>query len=1275
MPPPNEISTKDKPVKDDAAAVGEHADADAHKSFFKELAVSAAYSVIEQPTLGVSQIAGNDAMNKVKKTFSAFGIEAPKTDHVTTSIWYAQTIGGALGMVVPYALTKFGLSKLGAVGRVAAEERSLLSPRAALALDVKESAITGMTYGTLFTPSDEKKRNAGVTSFLLDRGVSGIGTAATFSTLAAGSFGIDKLAKTEISERLRVAPILGNKFVSGMVSGLPSGLVSSEYDSLTKKHEFASGSDVRKAMLSMSVVGGSFGAFSIISRGNSLPTEKTKSAVDQQEQHETLTSGDLKTPKLAVEPPTVINPNEFKPAHTSDQSARVELTTDEKALWNHIRIARTPEQWQSITAHIDEHVPLDRAGWFNETLQRQSKNMSDGELNTLWPELLQTNAHQGYSVARILGTERTTRLWQQQLDSLPENGNPPLANELTKTLVYVDPNQQLPLLHRLLSRSEPPGYVDMTPVTLAPEHQLKAAQMLVESGIKPQIETSAVSASAWADWALDLQQGKMRDSILEQIRRKIVGSNKNAAAELNSVYKIAESKGKDTDYSTLNGMLTGINPKQGDFGGKAIRETALRGIDAKFIGRMTFAEGDWAKGDKLAEQNPELVRALAINSKFSPSLTRSNYISSLMTTEPPPTVEDLSNSIVEQARQGAEGKRFLLSPGDIKALVEHGPIAAPDAVPSLMNRLRSEVLESFDLQGNKPVSRERLISLLTLAHGLGKANPKSFDSDFREPIESALANSSLPYPRRLEGARALGELQRAGFDSAAGIQLPELRMGKLVDLAPQDQATLRKSVEASLYSREAIQSQLGDGPLGRLMPSIFGRASEGGIVGRSQHTTHDSSLDIHVLDVVDKTAKDPEFARLLPKDQVNVLWASLLHDVGKRENMVDLDHNWTSTGITWGILRTLGYPDSRIQRITDIMSKDADLSFDPDHKNSVRLSNPTELDNVVNSYRHADALNMVAILNRADIKSVKAGEAWWTPAVQDELSTIQGMARDRVAELNKHLLPILPSELPQGFGAYQLSDYTVLGHASYDLTGQLLRQRSTVESPEYSMSVSLLTPESRNLYSEDAQQLALVTGPFEHIAQANRTNLSTGTSVGWARHVQLVENWSQDYRAKGLAQEAETRLAELGIPSARDVAAENFPRLTQLRRVLGQFDNSTELRNMAGLADPYVQASNAINRILTTEKDGSPLKRNNEIKLNNPIISGIGLLRRGNQSIFFEGVSNNDLQTLWHGHVPDFVHAGPAGTAPPGSLTVSPELFASAKKNNLPIVILNDGSK
>jgi hypothetical protein len=1324
MPPKLESQVKEAPE----SAQTESKPASAHQSFIKELATSVVYSAVEQPALGLSQGISNDAMNSVKDKFAAVGVEAPTQEKFLSSGWYAQTFGGAIGTGLAVLGTKFVLGKLGVFGKAASAESGLLTSRTAVGMSIKESAITGMAYGTLFTPSAETTRNAGVGAFLLDRGVSGVGSAATFSAMTGASLGLGKLSKNAFVKDIGLAPIVGNKVVVGALSGLPGGFVSSEYESLVKspKHTIASVPELTQSMVGMAIVGGTFSTASLFKRADVLPVDKGNSGgndgngrsadqngrtadgngrtTDGKGRSGTTNDGTLaktaaapdivhptgETPSEAhtdgarpvesdtalaapLEAPKTINPNEFRPP-SWDHSTRLELTTEEQDVWRNIQQAKTPAQWQHINAQIEE-MPTDRDSWFRETLEHQSQKMSDAELGALWPQLLETNKHQGYAVAKLVGPERTTKMWQEQMASVKESGNPKLATELTNTMVYIEPGKQLAALKELLQLPKTPPEVDGASRALAPENQIPAAKMLAEKGIVPQIETSRIPTADWANWILDLNPGKIRDELLKQVQNKVVNAGKNGPQVLNVVYKLAQDRVQPGEYPLFNKMLSAIMPKNDVAdGGASIRATALENVDPKFISRMNFHESAWPKSDQLADQNPELIKALAVNSKFSDSPGRNEYITSLMTARPPVTAEGLSESIMEQARTAPERTEgYLLSTGDITALVEHGVKVAPEQVPPLLSKIKSEVISTLDLRGNDPISRGRLATNLTLANELGKYNPAAFETGFKEPVEAALADQNYSYGRRLEAAITLGELQRSGYDGASAVRMPELRMGKLVDLAPEEQSKLRRSVEQSLYSRDAIKAQLGDGSLGRLLPSIFGDTTEGGIVGRIQHSTHDFTLDNHVLDVVDKIGKDPEFGKLLPKDQVDVLWAGLLHDVAKRENLMDYDHNWTSTSMTWGILRTLGYPDSRILRITDVMSKDADLSYEPNNKNSTKLSNPKVLDNVVNNYRHEDALNMVAILNRADIKSVKANEAWWKPEVASELDKIQEMARARVQELNKHLLPILPSELPQGFGAHELSDYTVLGHSSNDL-GLVLKQRSTIESPEYSMSVSLLTPENRRVYTDGAQQIALLNGPFEHIAQANRANLSTGKSVGWDKHVELVDRWSTDDRAKKIAAEAESALANIGIPAARNVPAESFPRLAQLRKILGQFDSFDELRKAAGDDDPYVRASQAITQIMTTDRDGSPLKTNNEIKLNNPLLSGIGLLRNNNQQIFFEGITQPELEQIWHGNVPDFVSAGPAATAPKGALVVSPELVQSAKKNNLPIIVLNGNS-
>lgn len=1286
--PPDQISAKSEPNNAERQSSEKTEATGAHNSFIRELANSVVFSAIEQPALGVAQFISNDAMVSVKNGFSKFGIEAPEAAKFNSANWYAQNFGSAVGMILPFALTKKGLGKLGAFGETAAVETSALSRQSAIGMSIKESAITGAAYGTLFTPSDQAARNAGWVSFVGDRAVSGAGSALTFATITAGSLGVGRLAETSVASRFGLAPVLRSPVASGALGGLPGGVVAAEYDAVARHRRAATVEELTESMFGMAVVGGAFGGVSYLGRLkgaanpdvrpaehqnkvvelNTVPAEPIRNLSGS----ESRTVGGAGRPAELI-PPVSINPHEFRKTGNVDQSVRVELSLQEQNLWRQTQQAKTIEEWRKVAEQIEE-LPPDKRLWFGETLDRQGNRLTNAELNELWPKLLQEDPHQGYRIAKVIGPERASQIWQQGLESVQKFDNPVLAEQLAKTMVFLEPSKQLAALEAMLQLEKPPSYLDMTSVTLAKENQLAAAKLLERKGITPQIETGAVSASVWADWALGLEPGKIRDGLIDQIRKRIAGSNKNAAEELNAVLKIAQEKGGPKEYESFNSMLTAITPRHGTAADVvAARSTALNGIDAKFISRMLFFERDWPMSDQIAARSPELVRALATNSRFNPSLERSAYLSELMSRNPPVTVEQLTGSLLESNRKSEDMRQYsLLSQGDIKALVQHGVKVEPAQVPEALRAIRADVMKSFDLPGEKPIHLGRLSNAMTLANELGKSNPEAFNREFKEPIESVLSSNDYRYARRLEASKALGELQRAGYDGAQAIRMPELRMGRIVEMTPEAQTTMRTSVEKSLFDKESLRKMLGDGPLGRLMPSVFGHSSEGGIVGRKQHQAHDFSLDNHLLGVVDRVKADPQFKELLPSDQVNVLWAALLHDVGKMENMVDFDHNRTSISVTWGVLRSLGYSDTRIQRITDVMSKDAELSYNPDVRNSVALGNPKVLDDVVNNYRNADALNMVAILNRADIKSVKANEAWYTPEVEAELGRIHDLAAPRVDALNRHLLPLLPTKIPQGYGGHVMSDYSVFGHSPRDLAGQFLKQRSTIESPEYSMSFSVFTPENHKVYEDGSKVIALVTGPFEHIAQANRNNLSTGNSVGWDGHVELVQRWSTDSKASAFAAEAEAKLAELGIPAARNVAAENFPRLNHLRRVAGQFDTLTDLIAAAGETDPYVLAAKSLHRLMTTERDGSPLRTNNEGKMNNVSLTGIGLLRSGNQPVYFEGMTQADLLKLWNGKVPDFVSAGPAGKAPPDALRVSADVSASAREHNLPVVILND---
>ena len=56
------------------------------------------------------------------------------------------------------------------------------------------------------------------------------------------------------------------------------------------------------------------------------------------------------------------------------------------------------------------------------------------------------------------------------------------------------------------------------------------------------------------------------------------------------------------------------------------------------------------------------------------------------------------------------------------------------------------------------------------------------------------------------------------------------------------------------------------------------------IIGKVQHKTHDYTVDVHTLVVLQECVNNPFFNTLNSKEKHELMFASLLHDITKEEN-------------------------------------------------------------------------------------------------------------------------------------------------------------------------------------------------------------------------------------------------------------------------------------------------------------------------------------------------------------------------------------------------------
>lgn len=62
------------------------------------------------------------------------------------------------------------------------------------------------------------------------------------------------------------------------------------------------------------------------------------------------------------------------------------------------------------------------------------------------------------------------------------------------------------------------------------------------------------------------------------------------------------------------------------------------------------------------------------------------------------------------------------------------------------------------------------------------------------------------------------------------------------------------------------------------------------IIGKKQHKTHDFTVDIHTLRVLQDVMSNPEYKTLPAKDKIILSTATLLHDITKEEGVIDKAH-------------------------------------------------------------------------------------------------------------------------------------------------------------------------------------------------------------------------------------------------------------------------------------------------------------------------------------------------------------------------------------------------
>ncbi len=210
----------------------------------EDLGRSFAYSMVQAPVDAVAQLVDRsfdtDLLNTVHK------IDAPDQAEFGTMRWASQQIGSTAGSIVPFLLIhKAVKSTLGSPSEITARSLPLSSQAS---LRIRDLAITGGVYGTVFTPVDSTYSP----TFWQDRFKNGAISSLTFATMAGTGVGVQQLGQRLGSRAL------SSSLAANTIAGLPAGLVHADATALLKSGRFATGEERTQSALTFAATGALF---------------------------------------------------------------------------------------------------------------------------------------------------------------------------------------------------------------------------------------------------------------------------------------------------------------------------------------------------------------------------------------------------------------------------------------------------------------------------------------------------------------------------------------------------------------------------------------------------------------------------------------------------------------------------------------------------------------------------------------------------------------------------------------------------------------------------------------------------------------------------------------------------------------------------------------------------------------------------------------------------------------------------------------------------------
>jgi len=154
-----------------------------------------------------------------------------------------------------------------------------------------------------------------------------------------------------------------------------------------------------------------------------------------------------------------------------------------------------------------------------------------------------------------------------------------------------------------------------------------------------------------------------------------------------------------------------------------------------------------------------------------------------------------------------------------------------------------------------------------------------------------------------------------------------------------------------------------------------------------QHRTHDYCLDVHTLSVLKRVREAEGFDELIDYDKLIVLYSALLHDIDKKEGIVDAEHPMRGAKTSSSILFKLGFDEEFINDIYLLIYYHPVIGL----MASDRICLTDE--ELVKIFKNHKILELQTMLSIADIKSVQRNGNFFKEHMDEKIKSITDRVR------------------------------------------------------------------------------------------------------------------------------------------------------------------------------------------------------------------------------------------------------------------------------------------